>query len=178
MVDLSIFSSLSGFYYKWVTNCCVPNRNTSHQLRQPFQINIQYGFANETVLYPDMPWSAWRVLSELCDEEFSVTNQLPGCLRALFDTTDDGKWPQLCGGCDNTQLWRGIRFLINGFCLPSPSGSYSQPYCRTTDLHPAGAGLPSSAPSNHSGSPRPVSVFLLSDKTRTFIFPSRKRATQ
>lgn len=55
MGNLSIFSSLSGFYYKWVTNCCVPNRNTSHQLTHLFQIYIQYGFANETVLYLDMP---------------------------------------------------------------------------------------------------------------------------
>lgn len=41
MVNLSIFSSLSGLHDKWVTNCCVRNRIISHQLTQPFQINIQ-----------------------------------------------------------------------------------------------------------------------------------------
>lgn len=74
MGNLSISSSLSGFCYKWVANCCIPYRNTTHQLRHPSQIGKQYGFVNEKVLYLDMPWCTWHVLCGLSNEEFSVKN--------------------------------------------------------------------------------------------------------
>lgn len=98
MGNLSISSSLSGFCYKWVANCCIPYRNTTHQLRHPSQIGKQYGFVNEKVLYLDMPWCTWHVFCGLSNEEFSVKKQLQAVL-ALLDKNYERRCAQPPGGC-------------------------------------------------------------------------------
>lgn len=58
--NLSIFSSLSGFCYKWVAKCCVPDRSMSCQLTHPSRIRD---------LYLDMSWCTWHALWEPSNEE-------------------------------------------------------------------------------------------------------------
>lgn len=105
MGNLSIFSSLSGFCYKWVANCRIPYRNMSHQLRHPSQTGKQYGFANEKVLYLDMSWCSWNALCGLSNEEFSVKNQFQAVLVLFVER----RCTQLPGGVSHTALGWAVR---------------------------------------------------------------------